>query len=332
MSSLFNHLKSSTYLIDPEHPLKLVWDQIIGLLILYSIIFVPFRICFQLPHYDGLEDFDHTIDAIFLADILLNLNTFYVDQTRNDEIITDRLLIAKRYLKSWFIIDFLSALPFELMIASSLGVSVASEGGLSNQVKAIRLLRITRLTRLTSSGPKVAKVIGLGSAMKSFDNLNINPATINIIKVLMQVVFIAHLVACFWFYLTTDEVVTDPSELTWTNVGFPDDFKYNCTVFDQYVASYYWATTTMLSIGYGDVHAYNNSERIYSMFVFLIGGLLFGTVVTKITKLLQSRNPSKRSLKIKLDELKAYLGDSSVPVPMKIRITVSFNLIHRVLC
>lgn len=45
----------STMLFDPNKPLKVLWDLIVGLLIIYSIITVPFKIAFEIFDSPGMK-------------------------------------------------------------------------------------------------------------------------------------------------------------------------------------------------------------------------------------------------------------------------------------
>jgi len=40
---------------------------------------------------------------------------------------------------------------------------------------------------------------------------------------------------------------------------------------------------------------------------------MFGAVIAQVTKLIESRNPQARQYKIKLDDLKGYLGEKNIP-------------------
>lgn len=42
----------------------------------------------------------------------------------------------------------------------------------------------------------------------------------------------------------------------------------------QYVASVYWATETITTVGYGDITPISTAERIVAMFVMLLGECL----------------------------------------------------------
>jgi len=58
----------------------------------------------------------YSIDIFFFIDIVVNFNSAYIDESY--EVIDDRKKIAHSYLVSWFLIDFLSIVPFELIIVA----------------------------------------------------------------------------------------------------------------------------------------------------------------------------------------------------------------------
>lgn len=51
----------------------------------------------------------------FLSDIILNFRTTYVSNT--GQVIYDGKLIALNYIKQWFLMDLLAAIPFDLLYA-----------------------------------------------------------------------------------------------------------------------------------------------------------------------------------------------------------------------
>jgi len=79
---------------------------------------------------------DNIIDVIFSIDIIINFFSAYYDQ--NDDIVIDKRKIAIKYIKSWFIIDFLGVFPIYLFI----------EGDSKSINNLVRLLRIQRLYKL----------------------------------------------------------------------------------------------------------------------------------------------------------------------------------------
>lgn len=52
------------------------------------------------------------------TDIVLNFRTTFV--SRKGEVVSDSKLIALNYLRGWFFVDFLAAIPFDHLYASNL--------------------------------------------------------------------------------------------------------------------------------------------------------------------------------------------------------------------
>lgn len=75
---------------------------------------VPYNVAFR--RNDRKRDliiFDMVIELFFIMDIVVHFRTSFVDTS--GRIIYDQRKIAIHYLKGWFILDFLAALPFEAL-------------------------------------------------------------------------------------------------------------------------------------------------------------------------------------------------------------------------
>jgi len=119
-------------------PFKAVWDWITLLLVLYTAVFTPYVAAFMLskddadvpqqnltstrldnitdgnsPEVDPLSVIDMTVDIMFIADILINFRTTYL---HNGEVVISPTKIAFNYVKSWFLIDAVAAIPFDLFL------------------------------------------------------------------------------------------------------------------------------------------------------------------------------------------------------------------------
>lgn len=55
-----------------------------------------------------------TVDVTFVVDILINFRTTFVNT--NDEVVSGPWKIAVHYLRGWFIIDLVAAIPFDLLL------------------------------------------------------------------------------------------------------------------------------------------------------------------------------------------------------------------------
>ena len=87
------------------------------ILTFYTAVMVPYNAAFKNKTMDQvpLLVIDSIVDVVFFLDIILNFHTTFVGPT--GEIISDPKTIRMNYLKSWFIIDLLSCLPYDVFNA-----------------------------------------------------------------------------------------------------------------------------------------------------------------------------------------------------------------------
>ena len=91
--------------------------------------------------------FGKLVDLIFLVDVILMFMTAYYDD--DFSIISDRKLIAINYLKTWFTIDILAIIPFEIFTNNNKGYNdIVRLARLSRMQKLIKMLRLVRIMKL----------------------------------------------------------------------------------------------------------------------------------------------------------------------------------------
>lgn len=84
-------------------------------------------------------------DLIFLIDLFINFIT--IVEQENGVIITDRKVIALKYLKSWFVIDMISSVPINIILFGQLS-NTAISFKLIKLLKAITLYRLLTISKL----------------------------------------------------------------------------------------------------------------------------------------------------------------------------------------
>ncbi|EMP42398.1 Potassium/sodium hyperpolarization-activated cyclic nucleotide-gated channel 1 [Chelonia mydas] len=87
--------------------------------------------------------FNVASDTVFLLDLIMNFRTGTVNED-SSEIILDPKIIKMNYLKSWFVVDFISSIPVDYIF-------LIVEKGMDSEVyKTARALRIVRFTKILS--------------------------------------------------------------------------------------------------------------------------------------------------------------------------------------
>ncbi|RXG68897.1 Potassium voltage-gated channel protein eag [Armadillidium vulgare] len=136
---------------------KAIWDWVILCLTFYTAIMVPYNVAFK---YKTSEDVsllvvDSIVDVIFFIDIVLNFHTTFVGP--GGEVVSDPKIIRMNYLKSWFVIDLLSCLPYDVF--NAFDHDEDGIGSLFSALKVVRLLRLGRVVR------KLDRYLEYGAAM-----------------------------------------------------------------------------------------------------------------------------------------------------------------------
>ncbi|KAE8747517.1 hypothetical protein FOCC_FOCC005678, partial [Frankliniella occidentalis] len=108
-------LKKSRFVLSHYGAFKSCWDWLILLATFYVAIIVPYNASFVNPDRPSMVS-DVVVEALFMMDIAFNFRTTYV--SRKGEVVSHPKCIALNYLKGWFVVDLLAALPFDLLYAS----------------------------------------------------------------------------------------------------------------------------------------------------------------------------------------------------------------------
>lgn len=168
------------------------------------------------------------------------------------------------YLSTWFLVDLLATFPYEYTIEFAFGSNqnqsvdqVSQAPQLLRMLKLIRFLRILRLLRVL----KLKKFLYKLEEYVITETLNM---FMDIVKLLVQIFFLSHWLACTFYYVGDYERTDNPGNFITTYKLDEIDTP------DRYIACLYFSFSTMATVGYGDITPQTNLEKIYSIFGMLI--------------------------------------------------------------
>ena len=144
-------------------------------------------------------------DFIFLIDIIVAFCTTVPDEELFTEII-DRKRIAMKYLGGWFWIDFISIIPFDLVLTAFTMQETDSGGhrgsGVNNLVRVSKMGKITKIIRLLRL-VKVVKIFKNKERLTAHfsKTLQVNSGTERLAFSGMIFIFMSHIFACAWTFL-----------------------------------------------------------------------------------------------------------------------------------
>ncbi|KAK2506982.1 hypothetical protein MC885_004803 [Smutsia gigantea] len=132
------------WIIHPYSDFRFYWDLTMLLLMVGNLIIIPVGITFfKDENTTPWIVFNVVSDTFFLIDLVLNFRTGIVVED-NTEIILDPQRIKMKYLKSWFVVDFISSIPVDYIF-------LIVETRIDSEVyKTARALRIVRFTKILS--------------------------------------------------------------------------------------------------------------------------------------------------------------------------------------
>lgn len=87
-----------------------------------------------------------------------------IDTESHGEVILDGKIIAIRYLKGWFVVDFFSSLPLDYMF-------LALEGELYAAGRAIKILRLAKILQLL----RLLRISRLVRYIRLWQEVSLNP-------------------------------------------------------------------------------------------------------------------------------------------------------------
>lgn len=163
---------------------------------LYIALVLPYRICFNLSEGRPTKIMDKIIDVTFLIDLVV---TFFSETYDDKEcrVVDSHREIATRYLKSWFVPDLLSVVPFDLLINATGG---SEDNSLQSANKSVRIVRIAKIYRLV-------RLLRIARIAKSYNQLRLNNvrnqekhsnALLRTISFAVGTCILIHMFACVW--------------------------------------------------------------------------------------------------------------------------------------
>ncbi|XP_077291084.1 eag-like K[+] channel [Arctopsyche grandis] len=301
-------VERSRFIISHYGVFKTFWDWLILIATFYVAIVVPYNASFVNSGRPSMIS-DVVVEALFIVDIILNFRTTYV--SRKGEVVSDSKSIAVNYLKSWFVVDLLAALPFDHLYASDLYSGEESGHGHIHLVKLTRLLRLARLLQKMDRYSQYSAMI-LTLLMLSFT-------------------LVAHWLACVWFVIAEKEKQRNDKDwdLGWLHT-LGERLKVsveNISYTESYITALYFTCSSLTSVGFGNVSANTSSEKVFSICTMLIGALMHAVVFGNVTAIIQ-RMYSRRSLyQSKWRDLKDFLILHQIPKELKQRMQDYFQTI-----
>lgn len=238
--------------ISRNNRILLIWDIIILLISIFYIIWTPISFSFEHQIEENLNEVEKIAKIFFVFDVLFKFNVTYHDHGNEIKL---RKKIIVNYLKSGFIFDFFTLI-----------------GIYSDPFSFSKLMVFFKII-------SVSHYIDLLRELLIFSDFE--EAIIKIMILISKILYIAHIFACLLNLISAQLIKNHDSTTSW----IVEANLINRPWIERYFNAFYWAITTLTTVGYGDIVPKNNIEKLFCIIVMFTGSGIFAFTINKLSNI-----------------------------------------------
>lgn len=299
--------------LNPNSTLCLCVDIFsIGILIA-DLTLIPVVLAWNLTVEGALKWFTWCTLSYWTVDLLLNFTTGY---TKHGEVELRFRQVAKRYIKSWFIIDLVVVLCDWVSTMTSMVLDVSSD------TRGLRLLRVAKISRLVRIFG-LLRLFRLCRIVKNLMDKYVSGAMrvfLSTCSIFVVVIWLNHMTSCFWVMVAS---FYSDTGMTWLDTSFTIG-NYTHEYGDLgsryvYTTAFHWSMAQM-TLGAIEVVATNTFERVFNISMLIIGLIFSSTLVSSLSATLIGYQMHNSEIEEKMRMLRTYLRERCVDSVLALRI------------
>ncbi|XP_038239217.1 potassium/sodium hyperpolarization-activated cyclic nucleotide-gated channel 3 isoform X2 [Dermochelys coriacea] len=274
------------WIIHPYSDFRFYWDLVMLLLMVGNLIVLPVGITFFKDENTApWIVFNVLSDTFFLADLVLNFRTGIVAED-SAEIILEPHTIRMKYLKSWFLVDFVSSIPVDyIFLVADPGTQVDSD-----VYKTARALRIVRFAKILSL-LRLLRLSRLIRYIHQWEEIfhmtyDLASAVVRIFNLIGMMLLLCHWDGCLQFL-----------------VPLLQDFPERC-----------WVSISRMAAPEGMTDVW------LTMLSMIVGATCYAMFIGHATALIQSLDSSRRQYQEKYKQVEQYMSFHKLPGDTRQRI------------
>nr|XP_057924347.1 cyclic nucleotide-gated channel rod photoreceptor subunit alpha [Doryrhamphus excisus] len=274
------------------------WLFIITVPVMYNWTVIIARACFEELQMDYVVYWfllDFLCDFVYLADMVFRTRTGYLEQGL---LVKDEQKLYERYTKSFqFKLDLVSMIPTDVLY-----------GLLGLNYPEIRLNKLLRFNRMLEFFQRTETRTNYPNALR-------------ISNLVMYILIIIHWNACL-YYSFSKAIGFGSDRFVYPD---PTDPEFGRLV-RKYAYSMYWSTLTLTTIGETPPPV-ENSEYFFVVTDFLVGVLIFATIVGNVGSMITNMNAARADFQARIDAIKQYMSFRKVTKDLEKRVIKWFDFL-----
>ncbi|XP_069828495.1 cyclic nucleotide-gated channel alpha-3 isoform X2 [Dendropsophus ebraccatus] len=291
-----NRKKKEIYVVDPASNFYYRWLSIVSVPVLYNWCFLVCRACFDELQKNNIVLWvilDYSADVVYIMDTVVRVRTGFLEQGL---LVKEAKKLREYYTKTLqFKLDMLSLLPTDL--------AYIKVGFKYPELRFNRLLRFARM-------------------FEFFDRTETRtnyPNMFRIGNLVLYILIIIHWNACIYFAISK-AIGFGNDTWVYPNISHPEYGR----LARKYIYSLYWSTLTLTTIGETPPPV-KDIEFLFVVFDFLIGVLIFATIVGNVGSMISNMNASRADFQSKIDSIKQYMQFRNVSKDLEARVIKWFD-------
>jgi hyperpolarization activated cyclic nucleotide-gated potassium channel 2 len=92
------------------------------------------------------------------------------------------------------------------------------------------------------------------------------------------------------------------------------------TTMEQYITSVYWAITTMVTVGYGDITPKTTPERMVTIFNMLLAAGLYAYIINEISMMVRMYNTLATKYEERMKYVNKFIKQKGLPFELRTKI------------
>jgi len=304
------------HLVNPERSAFMeYWDTVTLFALAFVALVAPVQVAMFEAQFDAMFMINCLVDPLFAVDLVLQFFIMYPQKTNYGyTLVQNPKKIAIHYLKTWFVIDFISVIPFDL----------AGLVSRSDEMRKMAALKVFRLLRLL----KLLRVLRASRLVRRFETrMTITYGTFALIKFFSILLLITHWLANLWA-LTLMLVEEADGVPRWIDEFDERDKDLTVSTRESpiklYMTCLYFTSYTITSVGYGDIGPKNIVETVVCTLMILVSGISWAVVLGQVCGTIANLNKDEQVFRSTMDELNLMMIDRVMPTKLRMRLRSFF--------
>ena len=272
-----------SFFIRPESRFIIFFDFLINFCSLYYLIYIPYYLgsnefyCKNDYFFNKENLFELFVDLIYFIDLIL---PFFIAFYNFDEILkTDFKDISKNYLSGWFILDLIQVIPFKTII-KLLDKKCKKIEFFNNPLYhkdyyyLLLCIRMLKIFKVLSKNKFLELLSRFLNEIEYFSNY------LTIYESILIFFIAIHIVSNIFIFIARNDYPN------WITVFGYDDHPY----LKLYLIGIYYTITTLTTVGYGDLHCISTNEKVFGMFMEVVGIFAYSWALTSVSNYVKVLN------------------------------------------